>query len=752
MNNSDMRGLNRGHEIPFRLCARRAFLVWLVLGGWVFTAPASPAAVPERWDTASDTWVATDALGRALPTADQAGPPRANRFVGIFYFLWLGQHGEAGPFDITKILAADPAAMSRPDSPLWGPLYAPHHWGEPIFGYYVSDDESVLARHAQMLADADIDVVIFDVTNQLTYPRSWQALCRVWDRIRKRGGRTPQIAFLCPFGDPKKVVNELFDQLYEPGLYPGLWFRWEGKPLILADPARLEEEITVNRHDIAAELQAGHTLGQAFTATKPFDAVGGCFPTWRSTGAVIRLTLFRGGPNGESVVSREFRNVPDNAWLSLKFPQPQAAGSYYLEMSDPQGRLGWWTSANDRLPGGQAYADGTPVAGARNVRLRFADEQLTRLRSFFTFRKPQPDYFIGPTGPNQWGWLEVFPQHAFTNAAGRVEEVTVGVAQNAVDGRLSVLSNPRAHGRSFHDGKEPGPDGQDFTGRNFAEQWQRAFALDPAFIFVTGWNEWIAGRFDRTAPFYEPGPVSFVDEFDREYSRDCEPMTGGHGDAFYYQLVANIRRFKGVRPLPPVTPRSIQIDGRFNDWTHVAPEFRDDVGDPVQRDHRGWGKGTRYVNQTGRNDIVAAKVSFDAQRVFFYVRTAGQLTPPTNPNWMLLFLNVDGNATNGWLGYDFVVNRSGVTPTHTTIQRHTGQGCQWADPVQIDCRVGEREIELAIPRSVLGLPHLPATIDFKWADNLQQTGEASDFTLNGDAAPNDRFNYRARLEATAEQR
>ena len=40
---------------------------------------------------------------------------------------------------------------------------------------------------------------------------------------------------------------------------------------------------------------------------------------------------------------------------------------------------------------------------------------------------------------------------------------------------------------------------------------------------------------------------------------------------------------------------------------------------------------------------------------------------------------------------------------------------------------------------------LPAAIDFKWADNIRQTGEASDFTLNGDAAPNDRFNYRAEL-------
>jgi hypothetical protein len=55
-------------------------------------------------------------------------------------------------------------------------------------------------------------------------------------------------------------------------------------------------------------------------------------------------------------------------------------------------------------------------------------------------------------------------------------------------------------------------------------------------------------------------------------------------------------------------------------------------------------------------------------------------------------------------------------------------------------------MELAIPRSALGLTKFPATLDFKWADNVQQTGEWSDFTLNGDAAPNNRFNYRAVLE------
>ena len=130
------------------------------------TAAPDPATSALR-DTASDTWVATDALGRVVPGFQECGPRRPDRFIGVFYFLWLGPHVNGGPHDITKILARDPDAMQKPNSPLWGPLHAPHHWGESIFGYYNTDDPYVLRKHAQMLADADVDVIIFDVTNQI---------------------------------------------------------------------------------------------------------------------------------------------------------------------------------------------------------------------------------------------------------------------------------------------------------------------------------------------------------------------------------------------------------------------------------------------------------------------------------------------------------------------------------------------------------------------------------------------------------
>ncbi|MCX6903300.1 MAG: hypothetical protein NTW03_07450, partial [Verrucomicrobia bacterium] len=655
------------------------------------------------------------------------------------------QHGDQGPFDISKIIAADPSAMNHPTSPLWGPLHVPHHWGESWFDYYVSDDEGVLAKHAQMLADAGIDVVIFDVTNQLTYPRSWRALCRVWNRIRRHGGRTPQIAFLCPFGDPRKVVRELWQDLYEPGLYSDLWFCWEGKPLILADGSFLNYTHAGNeKWNVPARLEPGHTLGQSFVTDKPAEAVGGCFPTWSTTNAALTLTCYRQGAVREPVASQRFENVSDNGWLFLRFAPALPAGAYDLEMSAGQGRVGWWSHARDLLPRGQALADGVPTAGNRALRIVAADEQNVRVRRFFTFRKPQPDYFRGPTRPDMWGWLEVYPQHVFTNSRGEKEQMTVGVAQNAVTNRLGSMSEREARGRSFHQGAFDRSPGAVLRGYNVAEQWERALQEDPPFIFVTGWNEWIAGRFNEFGGVKLP--VMFVDQFDQEHSRDIEPMKGGHGDNYYYQMISYIRRFKGARALPPTRTRPIRMDGHFEDWAGVEPEFRDDVGDPVQRDHPGWGKGSRYVNKTGRNDIVAAKASCDAANVYFYVRTREPLSPCADPNWMLLFINADGNPTNGWLGYDFVVNRTGLTPQRTTLEQQQGEGYHWGAPVEIEYRAVGHELELAIPRAALGLTSRPATLDFKWADNIPQTGEASDFTLYGDAAPNDRFNYRARLE------
>ncbi|MBV9850113.1 MAG: hypothetical protein JO250_10610 [Armatimonadetes bacterium] len=735
----------------------------------VLPASAQQTAPAPAWDTYSDTWVGVDGLGRVLPTHADVGGPRPGRTLGVFYFLTFA-HGSDGPYDNTQILKAHPEAISDIRNPAWGPLNSSHHWGEPLFGYYASDDEYVLRKHAQMLAAAGVDVVIFDNSNAVTYDKARNTLCRAWEEIRRRGGKTPQIAFLCPFGNPDHIgtstLNELYDTLYGPGLYRDLWFRWQGKPLVMADPSYADAAGLLHPSHVPVELPGGGTLGQTFTADRPFLAIGGEFPTWNTTSSGMTLSLYAGGPGGPLLARRDFQNVTDNAALLLKAGKELPPGRYYLEMSRPVGHIGWWGYSADVYGGGHAVEDGVPAPGDRSLLIRFAGEaqpqalspdarrttpeaaaeRARTLRDFFTFRTPIAPYNIQSPPPEHWAWLQVYPQAPQRDAAGQVEQVTVGVAQNynATVNNTAPMSIPGAFGRSYHDGKMDTRPGAVNWGYNFAEQWRRALQLDPPFIFVTGWNEWTAGFYDSWVQWHAPPPI-FVDEFTEEYSRDIEPMQGGHGDDYYYQLVANVRRYKGVRPLPPVTPRPITIDGRFGDWKGVGPEFRDAIGDPAHRDAPGYGQAGPYVNTTGRNDIVAAKVSYDAKNVYFYVRTQEKLTPRTDPDWMLLYINADADYKTGWLGYDFVVNRH-VGNANTSLERNVGGQYKWRPVARVRYGVRGNEMEIAIPRVALSIGHLPATVDFKWADHCYARGDWTDFTLNGDAAPDDRFNYRAVLE------
>ena len=100
-------------------------------------------------------WPATDALGRELPLTAEVGPPKKDRFVGIFYLPWTGDEFSYGPYDVSKILAEQPDMRTTPFFRHTGPKqwhYA--FWGEPLFGYYKLTDPWVIRRHMHMLADA----------------------------------------------------------------------------------------------------------------------------------------------------------------------------------------------------------------------------------------------------------------------------------------------------------------------------------------------------------------------------------------------------------------------------------------------------------------------------------------------------------------------------------------------------------------------------------------------------------------------
>ena len=105
-------------------------------------------------------WPATDALGRELPLADEVGPLKKDRFVGIFYLPWTGDEYSYGPYDVTKLLSEQPDMRTAPFFNHRGPKqWHMAHWGEPLFGYYKLTDPWVIRRHMQLLADAGVDTM-----------------------------------------------------------------------------------------------------------------------------------------------------------------------------------------------------------------------------------------------------------------------------------------------------------------------------------------------------------------------------------------------------------------------------------------------------------------------------------------------------------------------------------------------------------------------------------------------------------------
>ena len=390
---------------------------------------------------------------------------------------------------------------------------------------------------------------------------------------------------------------------------------------------------------------------------------------------------------------------------------------------------------------------GKPCIMAYPDKLTDSDED-REIAAFFTFRPGQPDYVNGPNKArnDQWGWLENYPQHGYVKSEnGKFEQATVGIAQNAgpsTNGHCSAFNLPGTFGRSFsqRNGFDPRPEGY-LYGWNFVEQWERAFELDPELVFVTGWNEYIAGQW-LPVHSWTGDPFSFVDQYDWDRSRDIEPNSGwgDRGDVYYYQLTDYVRRFKGMdAPEGKVSPPKTISIGKANGWDDVAPYYRHYRGNTLHRDHRGR-YDQYYVNTTGRNDITGAKVARDARNVYFCVETDATLTPKTDRNWMLLFIDIDRDKATGWNGYDYVVNR--VSPgKKTVIERNIGGRWEWEKVAKVAYAVRGNRLELVISRVAIGASDKKLDFEFKWNDNMQENGNIMDFYVNGDTAPGGRFNF-----------
>ena len=183
--------------------------------------------------------VGIDSLGRAVSLPTDQDTVKKDRLTGMFYFLWT-ENDEENPiplYDISKITAADPEAGYKPDSDVWGKYSQPHYWGEPFYGYYWQGDEWVVRKHMKLLTQAGVDFLFFDTTNARIYEDKAKQVMRILQEYHDEGFRVPQVMFYTNTrsGD---TVQEIYDTIYKPQFCPDIWFRLDGKPVIIA----LEED------------------------------------------------------------------------------------------------------------------------------------------------------------------------------------------------------------------------------------------------------------------------------------------------------------------------------------------------------------------------------------------------------------------------------------------------------------------------------------------------------------------------------
>lgn len=595
---------------------------------------AQPTTNSPISEGATSNWVATDALGRSLPTAEEypIKTDGKSRTVGIFYITWhTPDHHDGQPYtyDVSKRIEADSmCTRGNPDFP-----YATYHWGEPEYGYFLSRDRYVIFHDLSMLADAGVDVLIMDVTNAVCYWDEWEAIFQTMQQMKALGSKVPKFCFWAFNGNVIDVVQSLYERFYKTPRYQDCWFYWDGKPLLL------------------------------YNATPTVDANPG------------------GGQHGKDY-SDEVKQ-----FFTL--------------------RNMWW--------GYHSWA-GAPYVGGEDK---------------WSFGYELNDKKVAALKPE-----ELCSKHQ-----GRLEEMAVTPAQHPI----SIV------GKSWQrETLEPSLDGKDMPERAFVpwigeerdcptqygiyfqERWDEALQVDPDFIYLNDWNEWTAGKYrngkdpsgrtDLHIDFLgrEDNPFYFVDQYNAEFNRTIAPMKGGWTDNYYMQMVQNIRRYKGVAPFTVHHGyQHITLDGNLDEWEQDS-SFLDTRGDVIHRDWDGYGDH-HYIDQSGRNDIIRCLVALDRKNIYFAAETAESLTPSTDANWMLLFIDTDEDGI-----YDYTIK--------------PGEGLY-------PFAVGEKSLELALPRKLLGKQGRHVCFRFKWADNpndvlpLKSDGGSYLFT-GGDTAPNRRFSYR----------
>lgn len=563
--------------------------------------------------------VGVDHFGRSF---DVISDVKKNRQVGMFFWLWIGQPYATGIYDATKILALPNGLELLTDFDHHDPDISPdgqaHYWGEPLWGYYNSEDEWVIRKQMQMLTMAGIDFIYFDTTNALIYPNVFLKICAVIDEMLNEGWDAPKIVFYT-HSLSFQTVRSIYKELYQPQRFPNTWYRVNGKPLIIA-------------------------------YTNPADDL------------------------------REAESRDDTS-----------------------------------------YDPGT-----------LSDEIL----NFFHFMKPQ--WPFDPVYPDGFPWMEwTFPQPLHT--ASGVMNVTV--ASHPMVPMSFSLTRPGwvNWGRGWDPSTRQNIASDVDKGTFFQTQWDHAIAMDPPTISVGGWNEWIAYK----QPY--DGEYMLCDAVDREYSRDIEPMVGGYQDAFFLQLIANVRRYKGIanKEQESSVGREIDIQGSLAQWNDVEYVIRNSDHKFMARDAYGGSQTVRYTQPAPINKLIETRVTHDHENLYIYLKGKGDFTEyDGTDNWMNVFIGTGKPSLKGWESYEYIIGRN-IDNNEVTVEK-LESGFKTSLVAKGEFSMTKDVIQLSIPRSAIELDN-NLEFYFKVAMGVSNYMDIMDYYKTGSVIPMGRLSYMYRM-------
>ena len=374
-------------------------------------------------------------------------------------------------------------------------------------------------------------------------------------------------------------------------------------------------------------------------------------------------------------------------------------------------------------------ADDISEAKSRNDSTYNPAPYSKEIKNFFYFKKPQ--WPFDPVYQDGFPWIEwIYPQPLH----GNTMSVTVA-SHPKVPMSRSVTSGWENWGRGWDPIKKNNNKDKVDVGGFFQWQWDNALKVDPDTIFIGGWNEWVALK--------QPYGDEFMlcDAADKEFSRDIEPMKGGYEDAFYIQMIQNIRKYKGING-PKIVSQSkiINIYKDFEQWGKVGAVYRNIDSTTYERNSYGAAKTVKYYQKKPLNNLQEIRVTHDSANFYFYIRCAEDIVRNAGKdNWMNLFLGIGVPTLKGWAGYDYVIGRKYVN-NKASINK--------LNPDYSGKKMGMAEFSLSgnvmqfkIPRKLIHAENGCSQIYFKFADGVENSSEIMNYYVFGSVMPIGRLSY-----------